>query len=101
MSAPVSKGLKQVCSIRFDGAVGLIVIGHLVPRDTKDPPQTPPAAVAFSLTSLVVTATASSASGTPGRYVYSVIRATRPCLARSTSFFLSGCVSGIGMDTGG
>ena len=29
------------------------------------------------------------------------IHTTRPCLARSTSLFLSGCVSGIGMDTGG
>jgi hypothetical protein len=51
--------------------------------------------------SLLLTATGSSAFGTLGRYVYSVIRTTRPYLARSISLFLSGCVSGIGMDTGG
>jgi hypothetical protein len=37
----------------------------------------------------------------PVRHIYSVIRTARPCLARSTSLFLSGCVSGIGTDTGG
>lgn len=51
--------------------------------------------------SLLLTAMGSSAFGTLGRYVYSVIRTTRPCRARSISLFLSGCFSGIGMDTGG